>query len=124
MRNESLCEKSIKMAANIIKILSFSVAKMTLGASGHAAAARSFEQPLLDSAMVDNKSVPSQIDGSQRSQQQPEAEEENDSTYEIIEIHEEMCVDGRASAYIKKVHEKNRNNYDASKFSSPRASLN
>jgi hypothetical protein len=122
------------MAANIIKILSFSVAKMTLGASGHAAAARSFEQPLLDSAMVDNKPVPSQIDGSQRSQQQPQSSskrsslievgEENDSTYEIIEIHEEMCVDGRASAYIKKVHEKNRNNYDASKFSSPRASLN
>lgn len=122
--NKSLCEKSIKMVANIIKVSSFSISKMTLGAGRHTAAAGSLE-PLVDSAMVDNKPVPSQIDGSRRSQQpqsgskrsfliEPGEKNDSSSTYEI---HEEMSVDGRASAYIRKVHEKNRNNYDASKFS-------
>jgi hypothetical protein len=116
--NESLCEKSIKMVANIIKLSSFSISKMTLGEGRQTAAPRSLE-PLADSAMADNKPEPFRISGSRRSQQPQggskhsfliEPGEKNDSTYEIHE--EMMSIDGRASAYIRKVHEKNRNNYN------------
>lgn len=125
--SKSLCEKSMKMVANIIRLSFFSIARMSLGAGGHpAAVGRNLEHVTHVRETVkidDNNSMPSQSPGSRRSQQPQsssrlsyliEPDEKDDSSHVI---REELGVDGRASAYIRRVHEKNRSNYDAAKHS-------
>ncbi|CAK7322921.1 unnamed protein product [Dovyalis caffra] len=114
--NNSLCEKSMKMVVNIIKLSSFSIAKMSLGTPSPPVVTKSLV-PGTGSVMVVNEPLLSQIPGSQRSQEPQgsskpisfvmQPDEGNGSSHVIHK--ENSVIDGRASDYIRKVHEKNRN---------------
>ncbi|KAI5569114.1 hypothetical protein BDE02_12G056800 [Populus trichocarpa] len=114
--NNSLCEKSMKVAVNIIKLSSFSIAKMSLGTHGPPVVTKS-HIPMTGSVMVANEPLLSQIPGSRRSQESQgsskpisfvmQPDEGNGSTRAIQK--ENSVIDGRASDYIRKVHEKNHN---------------
>lgn len=113
--NGCVCEKSMKMEFNIIKLSSFSIAKMSLGAAGPAVVARNIAH-----AMDANGSLLPQIHRSQKPQQlrgrskpfsfvmQPD---EGKSSSSCMIHGEKSVIDGMASAYIRKFHEKNI--YDA-----------
>ncbi|KAJ6888594.1 hypothetical protein NC652_029620 [Populus alba x Populus x berolinensis] len=111
--NNSLSENSMKVAVNIIKLSSFSIAKMSLGTHSPPVVTKS-HIPMTGSVMVANEPLLSQIPGSRRSQgsskpisfvMQPD--EGNGSTHAFDK--ENSVVDERASDYIRKVHEKNHN---------------
>ncbi|OAY30957.1 hypothetical protein MANES_14G072000v8 [Manihot esculenta] len=116
--NDSLCEKSMKMVVSIIKLSSFSIAKMSLGATEPAVVTKKLA-PVTGSVMDANGPLLPQIPRSHKSQQvrsrskpfsfvmQPD--EGNSSAYTIHE--ENSVIDGMASDYIRKFHEKN--SYDA-----------
>ncbi|OVA09134.1 hypothetical protein BVC80_9097g233 [Macleaya cordata] len=114
-KNESFCEKSMKTVVNIIKLSSLSLAQMSLMRT-------TSEQPPTSKTSTEAPLVPvphhHQVHpGSQRSQE-PETGSSKSSTYllETYEgkgssyvIGEGTNVDGRASDYIRRIHEKNRN---------------
>ncbi|XP_065876735.1 uncharacterized protein [Euphorbia lathyris] len=114
--NDSLCEKSMKMVVNIIKLSSFSIAKMSLGVVlTEPSLVNKNLTPVTGSVMVtDQPEIPA---GSRKSSQQmrsrskpysfvmQKADEEKGSTYMIREGN--SLIDGMASDYIKKFHEKN-----------------
>ncbi|KDP31170.1 hypothetical protein JCGZ_11546 [Jatropha curcas] len=128
--NDSLCEKSMKVVVNIIKLSSFSLAKMSLGETGPSVVTKNL--PSVTGSIKDAKEpLLPELPGSRKSQQvrsrskpvsfvmQPD--EGNGSSYVI---HEDSIIDGKASDYIRKFHEKN-NRFDAhvhetSKFSPSR----
>ncbi|KAF3972150.1 hypothetical protein CMV_004311 [Castanea mollissima] len=103
--NKSICEKSMKMVVNIIKLSSFCISKMSLGVGGN--------QVMVDMSTKNQRSQEPQS-RSKKISYLIEPSENDESTYVICE---EMNIDGRASAYIRKVHEKCQNHYDASKIS-------
>lgn len=113
--NKSICEKSMKMVVNIIKLSSFCIAKVSLGVGGHPVAAKNLV-PVISSVMVDMPSQSRRSQELQSSSKQTSYLIEPSEKDKSIVIREEMSIDGRASAYIRKVHE-NRNHYDASKLS-------
>ncbi|KAJ6676758.1 hypothetical protein OIU85_009981 [Salix viminalis] len=112
--NNSICEKSMNMVVNIIRLSSFSIATMSLGSpcppvvskrlvpveAGSVAAAK---EPLMtqSSKPISFVMQPDEGNGSSRV------------------IHKENSfIDERASDYIRRVHEKNRNDaHEASKHS-------
>ncbi|KAF2311376.1 hypothetical protein GH714_022142 [Hevea brasiliensis] len=116
--NDSLWEKSMKMVVNIIKLSSFSIAKMSLGATGPTVVTKQLA-PVTGSVMDADGPLLPQIARSHKSQQvrsrtkpfsfvmQPD--DGNDSPHTIYE--ENSVIDGMASDYIRKFHEKN--SYDA-----------
>ncbi|XAR65428.1 hypothetical protein NMG60_11009557 [Bertholletia excelsa] len=83
---KSFCENSMKMAANIVKLSSFSIARLTIGASGPPDVAK---KPASSSG-PHNEAVP----------QSPRTDEEDGSL---------TLTEGKFWDYIRKVHEKNRN---------------
>ncbi|CAN1836222.1 hypothetical protein LINPERHAP1_LOCUS34696 [Linum perenne] len=124
--NNSLCEKSMKVVVNIIRLSSFSIAKMSLGTAGSGSGSPVLKRnlaPMTNSAVATKEPLLPQIPGSRRSQE-PQTRSNHKSF--LMEpgkgngssscmVHEESSViDGKASDYIRKVHEKNRN--DASKL--------
>ncbi|GLT50473.1 hypothetical protein SLA2020_239580 [Shorea laevis] len=114
--NKSLYEKSLKMAGGIIKLSSFSIAKMSLGASGPptgiknpAAALDSVsDKPLL------LQSTRSQMSEKRQSSSKPisflmqPAGGENEGSIPILQMMHES--DEMFSYYVEKVHQKNQNN--------------
>ncbi|KAL9337816.1 hypothetical protein Peur_069585 [Populus x canadensis] len=114
--NNSLCEKSMKMVVNIIKLSSFSIAKMSLGTPSPPVATKSLAH-VTGSVVVPKEPLLSQIPGSRRSQEPQgssnpksfvmQPDEGNGSSHVIHE--DNSVINGRASDYIRKVHEKNRN---------------
>uniref|UniRef100_A0A2K1YAB5 Uncharacterized protein n=1 Tax=Populus trichocarpa TaxID=3694 RepID=A0A2K1YAB5_POPTR len=107
--NNSLCENSMKVAVNIIKLSSFSIAKMSLGTHSPPVVTKSYI-PMTGSVMVANEPLLSQIPGSRRSQESQgsskpisfvmQPDEGNGSTHAIHK--ENSVIDGRASDYIRK----------------------
>ncbi|KAG5230071.1 Serine/threonine-protein kinase [Salix suchowensis] len=102
--NNSICEKSMNMVVNIIRLSSFSIATMSL----------------------DHLPLMTQIPGSRRSQESHgsskpisfvmQPDEGNGSSRVIHK--ENSFIDERASDYIRRVHEKNRKDaLEASKHS-------
>ncbi|KAA8540889.1 hypothetical protein F0562_024973 [Nyssa sinensis] len=108
----SLCEKSMKIVANIVKLSSFSIAKISLGTAGPPPRTKNLAS--FDSDKVVNDPLLPRFPGSRS--QEPQCSSKSVSyLIEPIEgnefvdvICEEKSIDGRASAYITKVHEKNR----------------
>ncbi|MCD7461714.1 hypothetical protein HAX54_046874 [Datura stramonium] len=105
--NKSLCERSMKMVTNVIRLSSFSIARMSLGMATQPAAGK------IPATLIKG-SPTAQFPESLRSQEpvnikKPiayliEPDESGKSLYAV----NEKCVDGRASDYIRRVHEKNR----------------
>jgi len=120
-KNEkSLCEKSMKVVVNIIKLSSFSIAQKTLGATTSTRKAG----PESDMDSDEEAPVPDQLSTSRRSQQ-PQSRANptyviksggsNGSTEHLIyqervpidvSPKKEQCVDGLASDYICKIRTK------------------
>ena len=123
-RNKSLCEKSMKMVTNIVKLSSFSIAKVTLGTSEPYSPVTKKLVSFSGSVKVSNGPPLPQFSGSQRAKE-PESRS-NPISYliEPVEgnmsssyvIREETSVDGKASDYIRRIHAKNR--YDSAEASS------
>ncbi|TXG50358.1 hypothetical protein EZV62_022882 [Acer yangbiense] len=97
----------MKMMVNIIKLSSFSIAQMSLGAAGPSAAATKnlqVNEPLLP-----------QSPGSQKSEKPKNSskpvsflmEPTGGSESSYVVHGEKSRIDGEASAYIRKVHQKN-----------------
>ncbi|GMP33599.1 hypothetical protein CsSME_00006845 [Camellia sinensis var. sinensis] len=109
---KSLYEKSMKMVSNILKLSSFSIAKMTLGGTPSLKTTPPPPSPL------------SQLPGTQMAREPSNSSmpvsyvtepfEGNDGS-SLHVIHEENGIDGDASKYIKRVHDKYR--YDSSEGS-------
>lgn len=115
--NKSICEKSMKMVVNIIKLSSFCISKMSLGVGVNQAVTKNL--PIVMSSVMVDMSTKNQRSQEPQSRSKKisyliEPGENDESMYVICE---EMNIDGRASAYIRKVHEKCQNHYDASKIS-------
>ncbi|XVF12037.1 hypothetical protein REPUB_Repub08aG0080300 [Reevesia pubescens] len=119
--DKTLCEKSMKMVVNIIKLSSFSIAKMSLGETGHPTTATKNLTPATHSDMVTDELLQPQLRSEKlQSRSKPysfvmQPGGENES----LMVHEEKRdSDGIFAAYIRKVHEKNRSNsHEASKLS-------
>ncbi|OMP07093.1 hypothetical protein COLO4_07631 [Corchorus olitorius] len=121
--DKSLCEKSMMMVVNIIKLSSFSIAKMSLGATKNLEATG-------NSDMVTDEVARAGFCGSQRSEkilsrskaisfvmQQPGGGNESLMLGEE-KSNSDSDSNGMFAAYINKVHEKNRRNlHEASKLS-------
>lgn len=106
---ESLCEKLMKVVANVIRLSAFSIAKRSLGTTGEdPVASRNFQHATETLNMVSTKPLlraqMPQTNSSQTYLVEPDGVK--GSSY-VVE--EDMNVDGRASAYIRKVREKNQN---------------
>ena len=122
--DKSLCEKSMKMVVNIIKLSSFSIAKMSLGATGHPTATKNLTTPT-DSDMVTGELLQPPFSVSQRSEKLQNSTKPYSFVMqpgrgnEPLMVHEEKRdSDGMFAAYIRKVHEKNRSNlHEISKLS-------
>lgn len=112
-KKKSLCEKSMMLVANIIKLSSLSLSSTIYGTT--------FKQPPIDAVPATAK-VPSanvsmlpQVPRSQGSQE-PESNSKQNYSY-FIELEKEnsshvICendIDERAADYIKRTHERNRN---------------
>nr|XP_016503768.1 PREDICTED: uncharacterized protein LOC107821820 [Nicotiana tabacum] len=110
--NKSLCEKSIKMVTNVIRLSSLSIARMSLGIQVQP---ETVKTPVTGPATFVKGSTTAQFPESLRSQEPVNIKKpiayliepvKNDKSMHVI--HEKNSVDGRASDYIRKVHEKNR----------------
>ncbi|CAJ1943983.1 unnamed protein product [Sphenostylis stenocarpa] len=116
---KSLCEKSMKVVVNIIKLSSFSIAQMTLGATSTRKS-----DPESDMDSDGDAPISDQLPTSRRSQQ-PQSRANptyviksggsNGSTEHLIyqervptdvNPKKEQCVDGLASDYISKIRNK------------------
>lgn len=116
--NNSLCQKSMKVVANIAKSSAFSIAKMSLGSSAAAKTAG----PITDPVTLANEPLLSQLSGSRRSEKPQnssnpvsflmEPSKGNESSYVVHE--DKSVIDGMASAYIWKVHQKHRRDFSES----------
>ncbi|KAK3225792.1 hypothetical protein Dsin_005654 [Dipteronia sinensis] len=106
-RNKSLCETSVKMMVNIIKLSTFSIAKMSLGASG--------PSPATTKNLQVNEPLLPQSPGRRKSEKPKNSskpvlflmEPTGGSESSYVVHGEKSHIDGKASAYIKKVHQKN-----------------
>ncbi|PIN22651.1 hypothetical protein CDL12_04635 [Handroanthus impetiginosus] len=121
--NKSLCEKSMEVVINFVKLSSFSIAKMSLRPSSPQSPStvekhkdsRSFHANFSDSLRsVSSLSSNLKLQKSQRSSKaisyllEPFGEGNTNSSTFVV--NEEESIDGKASEYIRKVHEKNRHN--------------
>lgn len=108
---KSLCETSMEMVANIIKLSSFSIAKKSLGIIEPPSPAKTL-QTKPSSDMVVDKPQPLRTQKSVKPKNSPrptyflEPNGGNESQYIVHE--EKSPIDDRASYYIRKVHQKNR----------------
>ncbi|PON86106.1 hypothetical protein TorRG33x02_181560 [Trema orientale] len=108
---ESLCEKSMKVVANVIRLSAFSIARRSLGITVESPVAHSGNlQTTRSSLMVPSKPLlraqKPQIMSNQTYLVEPEHETYNGSSSYVVK--EDMNVDGRASDYIRKVRQKNQ----------------
>lgn len=116
--NKSICEKSMKMVANIVKLSPLFIAKMSLGTTA---------VPSTSNRSLSSFSGPVKV--SNTPPQEPKSSSRPVISYLIepteghykssytIPIHEELTsVDGRASDFIRRVHEKIR--YDSGEAAS------
>ncbi|XVE57055.1 hypothetical protein DITRI_Ditri04bG0061100 [Diplodiscus trichospermus] len=121
--DKSLCEKSMKMVVNIIKLSSFSIAKMSLGATAHSTATKNLAPATDHPDMVTDALLQPQFSGMseklQSSSKPYSVVMQPDGENESLMVHEEKRdSDGIFAAYIRKVHEKNRSSlHEASKHS-------
>lgn len=109
--NKSLRENSVKVVANIVKSSAFSIAKMSLGAPAAAKTAGPNKDP------VNFIIKPSYRSEKPKSSSNPvsflmEPNEGNESSYVVHEG--KSVIDGMASAYIRKVHQKNHSDLSES----------
>ncbi|KAL9439289.1 hypothetical protein AB3S75_024864 [Citrus x aurantiifolia] len=109
--NKSLRENSVKVVANIVKSSAFSIAKMSLGAPAAAKTAGPNKDPVnfiikppYRSEKPKNSSNPVSF--------LMEPNEGNESSYVVHEG--KSVIDGMASAYIRKVHQKNHSDLSES----------
>lgn len=108
---ESLCEKSMKVVANVIRLSAFSIAKRSLGSTGSGgpvASSRNFQPATETLNMVAAAKPLLRAQKPQTSSNQTyyvEPDGVKGSSYVVME---DMNVDGRASDYIRKVREKNQ----------------
>ncbi|XVF09196.1 hypothetical protein REPUB_Repub07fG0071100 [Reevesia pubescens] len=107
--DKSLCEKSMKMVVNIIKLSSFSIAKMSLGAIGHPAATKNLTPPT-DSDMVTDELLQTQFSRIQMSEKLQNSSKtcsflmQPGGGDESLMVHEEKREDDVIfAAYIKKI---------------------
>lgn len=115
-RNNSLRDNSMKMVVNIIKLSSFSIANMSLGAAGPSTATK---------IVGDNEPLLPQFPGSQKSEKSWNSSKATflmepsggDKSSYVNLIQEGKCVDGMASEYIRKVHQKNKSFCETSNLS-------
>ncbi|KAM3307833.1 hypothetical protein P3S67_009577 [Capsicum chacoense] len=119
--DDSLCEKSMKMVTNVIRLSSFSIARMSLGIATQPAPAGKIPATFI------RGSPTAQFPESLRSQEtvnvkkpiayliDPTESGKSSSLYAV----NEKCIDGRASDYIRRVHEKNRHDSNEAMSFSP-----
>lgn len=113
--NKSLRENSVKVVANIVKSSAFSIAKMSLGAPAAAKTAGPITDPVTFAKEP-------RLSGSQKSEKPQNSSnpvsflmkpnEGNESSYVVQK--DKSVIDGLASAYIRKVHQKNRSDLSES----------
>lgn len=111
--NNSLCEKSMKMVTNVIRLSSFSIARMSLGIATQPAPVG--KVPASYPATFIKGSPTAQFPESLRSQEPVNVKkpiayliERTEGGKSSLNAINEKSVDGRASDYIRRVHEKNR----------------
>ncbi|KAF8037203.1 hypothetical protein BT93_B0189 [Corymbia citriodora subsp. variegata] len=112
--NDSLCERSMKMVTNILRLSSLSIASMSLGTTSRPDLARSHSSAK-DSSMMAEELAVWQFPGTRRSQEPLSRSkpisylvELEDGTESAHVLRDDMNVDGMASDYIERVHKKNR----------------
>uniref|UniRef100_A0A2P2NFM3 Uncharacterized protein n=1 Tax=Rhizophora mucronata TaxID=61149 RepID=A0A2P2NFM3_RHIMU len=114
--NNSLWTKSMKIAVDIIRQSSLSIAQTSLGTSGPPVSMKNFA-PVTGSVVASKETLLSQVSGGRRLQEPQSSskpisfmmqpDEGNGSSYVTHE--ESNMIDGKASAYIKKVHARYHN---------------
>ncbi|CAN4100460.1 unnamed protein product [Withania somnifera] len=111
--NSSLCENTVKMVTNVIRLSSFSIARMSLGMATQPATAGKF--PASHPATFTKDSQVAEFPASFRSLEPVNIKkpiafliEPTESGKSSLYAVNEKSVDGRASDYIRRVHEKNR----------------
>ncbi|KAG5230078.1 hypothetical protein OIU78_029825 [Salix suchowensis] len=123
--NNSICEKSMNMVVNIIRLSSFSIATMSLGSPSPPVVSKRLV-PVAGSVAADKEPLMTPIPGSRRSQESHGSSkpisfvmQPDEGTGSSRVIHKENSfIDERASDFIRRVHEKNRNDaLEASKHS-------
>ncbi|TMW84931.1 hypothetical protein EJD97_024112 [Solanum chilense] len=107
--NNSLCEKSMKMVTNVIRLSSFSIARMSLGIATEPSPGGKIPATFI------KDSPTAQFPESLRSQEPVNVKkplayliEPTENGKSSLYAVNDKCVDGRASDYIRRVHEKNR----------------
>lgn len=105
---QSLCEKSILVAANMIKLSSFSIAKMSLGIGGTPASPRNSTSSTAPNTVTNDHLHPGRSSRSlvpeRSSKPITYLIEPNEGAGSSYVIQEEKGVDGKASDYIRKIH--------------------
>lgn len=112
--NESLCEKSMKMVTNMVKLSSLSISKVSLGISGPPPATKNLAS-VTASLMVVDKPPLLQFPGNRRSQEPQSGTKPMGYLIAPVAgngsssiIREDNSIDGKASDYIEKVRKKIR----------------
>lgn len=106
-KDNALYENSMKVVANLIKMSSFSLAKMSLGTIENDPVKPRKLEPATSFVVVEKNPM-------LRSQEPVTRKKkfsylvEPDEGYQSKVVKEDMNVDGKASEYIRKVHEKNQ----------------
>lgn len=127
---QSLCEMSLQVAANMIKLSSFSIAKLSLGIGGTPTStmySASLTAP--DAVSTDNHlRLHPQFPGGSSSSRSQVTESSSKPIIYLIEpntgaglsymVREDTGVDGKASEYIRKVHEQYQSVSDEASSSS------
>lgn len=110
-KKKSLCEKSMELVVNILKLSSFSLASITLRPPARVPAGTG-RHVLVNGALnsIDTSSV-SQLPGNQTSQE-PEGGIRSYSQLMESRINMED-IDARASGFIERIREKNQNDMKA-----------
>ncbi|PKI63164.1 hypothetical protein CRG98_016349 [Punica granatum] len=111
--SESLCERSMKMVTNIIKLSSFSIAKASLGTPGRSQSNGNLSiSSGNDSYMASPGPLVHRFRGSHQLQETSKPTsylvEPGEGVGSTYVIDEDKNVDGMASDYIARVHKKNR----------------
>ncbi|KAI3429975.1 uncharacterized protein J3R85_008480 [Psidium guajava] len=108
--SNSICERSMKMVTDILRLSSLSIASMSLGTAGHPASVR-IRSSGKDSCMMAEEPVVPQFPSSRQSQEPKSrlkpmsylVEPENWIKSANV-LHDDKNVDGMASDYIEWVH--------------------
>lgn len=107
-KDRSLYENSMKVVANLVKMSSFYLAKTSLGTAEKDPVEPRKLQTAKSFVMVANNPVSRSQEPVTNSKKVSYLVEPDEGYRSSYDFQEDMNVDGKASDYIRKVHEKNQ----------------